>query len=252
MPDLATRQLLLFVHRLMASPPPPRTPKYALHYRIAFSVVVLGFLSYNMVEALRAMEPSFYDILSVHPDVDETELKQAFKLFARRHHPDRGGSEDYFILGRTALQTLKDPIKRFAYDRYGTPCNPFSGLTINRRFGPESATWSHCKTIPDYLHQGLIKSSGYHIVTGSGLFIWSSIQSSSVTFVSYKKAPSRRITQTCSLVAISSISERPCDRISTRTKLHPCNLDIRISTKRTISAYSIPTSVILVLQCRPV
>lgn len=116
-PDLATRQLLQFVHRFMASPPAPRTPKFAQHYRYAFAAVVLGFLSYNMVEALRSMPPNFYDILSVHPGVNETELKQAFKLFARRNHPDRGGSEDFFILGRTALQTLKDPVTRFAYDR---------------------------------------------------------------------------------------------------------------------------------------
>lgn len=116
-PDLATRQLLQFTHRFMKNPPPPRTPAFSKHYRIAFAAVVLGFLSYNLFEALRAMPPNYYEILSVQPDVGEAELKQAFKAFARKHHPDHGGPEDLFIEGRLALQTLKDPIKRFAYDR---------------------------------------------------------------------------------------------------------------------------------------
>jgi preprotein translocase subunit Sec63 len=116
-PDLATRQLLQFVHRFMSAPPSTRTSAFARHYRIAFVTVVLGFLSYNLVEALRAMPPNFYQILSVYPHAGEEELKQAFKLFARRYHPDRGGSQESFIQGRLALQTLKDPVTRFAYDR---------------------------------------------------------------------------------------------------------------------------------------
>jgi DnaJ domain len=116
-PDFATRQLLQVVHRFVVVSPDPRSATFSQHYRYTFTAVVLGFLSYNLIEALRAMPPSFYDILSVHPGVNEIELKQAFKLFARKYHPDHGGSQDVFIQGQIALQTLKDPVKRFAYDR---------------------------------------------------------------------------------------------------------------------------------------
>jgi len=169
LPDLATRQLLQVVYRFTGAPPDRRSATFSRHYRCAFAVVVLGLLSYNLVEALRAMPPSFYDVLSVHPGVNETELRQAFKLFARKYHPDHGGSQDFFIQGQLALQTLKDPVKRFAYDR----------------FGPDTVSWYQCTTIREYLRQGLLQSSGYHIVTGFGLVIWSSIQSSSITFWRY-------------------------------------------------------------------
>jgi len=168
-PDVATRKLLQIAYRFVSVPPDPRSPAFSGHYRFTFAAVVLGFLFYNLVEALRSRPHSFYDILSVKPGINESELKQAFKLFARKHHPDHGGSQDFFILGQVALQTLKDPVKRFAYDR----------------FGPDIVSWNHCTTLRDYLRQGLIQSSGYHIVTGCVLVIWSGIQSSPVTFWRY-------------------------------------------------------------------
>lgn len=168
-PDFATRQLLQIIYRFVTVAPDPRSSTFSQHYRFAFAVVILGLLIYNMAEALRAMPHSFYDILSVNPGVSESELKQAFKIFARKHHPDHGGSQDFFIQGQIALQTLKDPVKRFAYDR----------------FGPDIVSWNHCTTLRDYLRQGLLQSSGYHIVAGCALVIWSSIQSSPVTFWRY-------------------------------------------------------------------
>lgn len=65
------------------------------------------------------MRPNFYELLGVGPDADETALKQAFRSFARRNHPDRVGSqgEALFVEIRDAYEALKDPVKRFAYDR---------------------------------------------------------------------------------------------------------------------------------------
>jgi hypothetical protein len=123
-PDLATRQLLSIIHRLYPSflhrpAPALRTPQYVLHYRIAFAVVVLGYLSYNFFEASSSMRPNFYELLGVGPDADENTLKQAFRGFARKNHPDRVGpqGEALFVEVRDAYEALKDPVKRFAYDR---------------------------------------------------------------------------------------------------------------------------------------
>jgi len=46
-----------------------------------FAFVVLGYLLYNMVQSARTIEPSFYQILGVSPNADETELKLAFTQF---------------------------------------------------------------------------------------------------------------------------------------------------------------------------
>ena len=67
------------------------------------------------------MQPNFYQILGVSPNVDETGLKLAFRAFAKRHHPDRPEvgkeGEVMFMAVRDAFEALKDPVVRFAYDR---------------------------------------------------------------------------------------------------------------------------------------
>lgn len=64
------------------------------------------------------------------------------------HHPDKFSTEDpvahaaaeaYFVNLKIAQDTLSDPIKRFAYER----------------FGPDMLKWQHCKTVRDYLFAGI-------------------------------------------------------------------------------------------------
>ena len=119
-PDFATRKLVSFSHRYIPNPPKPGTPAFSRHYRIAYAVVVLGFLIYNLIEAYRAMPPNFYNILDIHLGFTEDELTKANRAFARKNHPDRGGADDVFIQGRLAYDVLKEPVIRFAYDRYET------------------------------------------------------------------------------------------------------------------------------------
>jgi len=71
---------------------------------------------------------------------------------------------------RDAFDALKDPVVRFAYDR----------------FGPDVLSWKDCTTTREYLHHGLMQSSGYHIVTGACLLLFSAIgQPSPVAFWRY-------------------------------------------------------------------
>jgi hypothetical protein len=183
-PDVVTRNLLSFSHRYTHNPPKPGTHAYSRHYRIAYATVVLGFLAYNLAEAYRAMPLNFYDILDVHLDFTEEELTKANRAFARKNHPDRGGAEEVFIQGRLAYNVLKEPVARFAYDRcdarHGR--DPIASL-MRYRFGPEITTWTNCRTYREFLRFGLIQSAGYHVVTGFGLFIWSTVSPSTVNFV---------------------------------------------------------------------
>ncbi|KIJ15550.1 hypothetical protein PAXINDRAFT_77189 [Paxillus involutus ATCC 200175] len=164
LPDIATRQALSIVHQLSfkyfrTPPPPPRSPTYVRHYRYAYATVVLCYLTYNFIDASRGLPKNFYELLWVEPRTDEGGLKAAFRAFARKNHPDRvgPGGEAHFIDVRDAFEALKDPVVRFAYDR----------------FGPDVLRWKECSTMKEYLRRGLVNSSMYHLMTGAGLVLFS-------------------------------------------------------------------------------
>ena len=65
----------------------------------------------------------YYETLEVERNADETKLKSAFRKLAMKWHPDKNPgdatSEVRFKEINEAYETLKDPQKRAAYDRYG-------------------------------------------------------------------------------------------------------------------------------------
>jgi curved DNA-binding protein CbpA len=66
----------------------------------------------------------YYDLLGVSEKFTEAELKKAFRICCKIHHPDNNkGKEkeagDIFAQVKEAYDTLKDPEKRKEYDRKG-------------------------------------------------------------------------------------------------------------------------------------
>lgn len=61
----------------------------------------------------------FYDLLGVGKNANETELKKAYRKKALKEHPDKGGDPEKFKDIQKAYETLNDPQKRAAYDKYG-------------------------------------------------------------------------------------------------------------------------------------
>jgi len=59
-----------------------------------------------------------YEALGVSPSASHAEIKRAYRLKVRLHHPDVGGSGGDFIHAvNQAWATLGDPARRQAYDR---------------------------------------------------------------------------------------------------------------------------------------
>lgn len=67
-------------------------------------------------------EECFYVILGVDEKATPEEIRQAYKLLARQHHPDKNRdksaeSHEKFIKLQKAFETLSDPKERSWYDR---------------------------------------------------------------------------------------------------------------------------------------
>lgn len=81
----------------------------------------------------------FYEILGVAKSADEKELKSAFRKMAMKYHPDKNPgdaeAEQKFKELNEAYETLKDPQKRAAYDRYGHAAFEQGGMGGGGGFG---------------------------------------------------------------------------------------------------------------------
>eukprot|EP00808_Paulinella_micropora_P001922 g24398.t1 len=63
--------------------------------------------------------PNLADLLGVSPDATTAQIGKAYRLQARKHHPDKGGNEDLFKKITHAYDVLNDEKKRKLYDQYG-------------------------------------------------------------------------------------------------------------------------------------
>jgi molecular chaperone DnaJ len=81
----------------------------------------------------------FYEVLGVAKGADDATLKSAYRKLAMKHHPDRNpgdtAAEAKFKEISEAYDTLKDPQKRAAYDRFGHAA--FENGRGGAGFGPE-------------------------------------------------------------------------------------------------------------------
>lgn len=65
----------------------------------------------------------YYEILGVHKNASETEIKKAFRKLALQHHPDKNpddkAAEEKFKEATEAYEVLSDQQKRAQYDQFG-------------------------------------------------------------------------------------------------------------------------------------
>src|SRR5574341_2197231 len=85
------------------------------------------------------MAKDFYELLGVHRNASEAELKRAYRRLAHQHHPDKNpgdkASEDKFKEVNEAYEVLSDAQKRAYYDQYGVAPGA-QGAGPGAGFGP--------------------------------------------------------------------------------------------------------------------
>ncbi|MGR6741039.1 DnaJ domain-containing protein [Microbacterium arborescens] len=80
------------------------------------------------------LSASAYDVLGVAPDVDDEELRRAYRLRLRQTHPDTGGDAVAFVQVQRAWDLVGTATARAAYDRG-------HGFTAAPDFSPGASTW---------------------------------------------------------------------------------------------------------------
>ncbi|KAK2796832.1 hypothetical protein FQN50_009393 [Emmonsiellopsis sp. PD_5] len=153
--------------------PAPQSPRYARHYRRIYIFVVTSYLLYSFYETYHKLrtDGDFYQALGVLPTADDRAIKSGFRRLATLHHPDKqqqqplrdGVSPDaMFRHIRLAQDTLLDPVKKFAY----------------HRFGQEVVEGAKSKTMREFLYAGLYAllpqyAGGFIMMTLMNLFWFS-------------------------------------------------------------------------------
>lgn len=109
--------------------PQPGHPLYAYHHRRIRIFVLCLYLVYTFVQTLYDIRLSgdLYTVLGVTPYSSEKEVRARFRRLAARFHPDKIRETDRettsddaaFVTLKLAQDTILDPTKRFAYDRFG-------------------------------------------------------------------------------------------------------------------------------------
>lgn len=70
---------------------------------------------------------NYYKVLGVARDADDRTIKKAFRVAAKKAHPDKGGSEAKMASVNEAYEVLSNPELRQRYDSGDDPNDPTSG-----------------------------------------------------------------------------------------------------------------------------
>lgn len=116
------------------------------------------YLLYTLYESFYQVRAAgdFYQLLGVSPFADDRTIKSRFRRLAAQHHPDKiqqgpngdsyasssARADAFFVYLKLAQDTLLDPARRFAYDR----------------FGDDVTQWREQKTMQDFIYMALTRS----------------------------------------------------------------------------------------------
>lgn len=108
--------------------PQPGSPRFLRHRRQLFMAMYLAYFAFTIYEVDFNLQKAsnIYNDLDVPIDVDESVVQSRFRKLSRLLHPDkikagvdRDRANDYYVHLKHARDLIVDPVKRFAYDRFG-------------------------------------------------------------------------------------------------------------------------------------
>ena len=78
--------------------------------------------------------PDFYEVLQVNPRAEPEVIRAAYRILARKYHPDHGGDAGRMIALNDAWDVLGDPARRAAYDASrATPDGRPASVAVSRQ-----------------------------------------------------------------------------------------------------------------------
>ncbi|KAH9842122.1 DnaJ molecular chaperone homology domain [Teratosphaeria destructans] len=167
LPNLAATyiQTALYTIFIRAGDPKPQpgSTRFAKDRKRTLICVILAYLCYTIYEAdyqLRR-EGDFYQDLGIPHTATEREIQSRFRRLTVQYHPDkvttgeRAAVEAVYVQLKLARDTLTEPAKRFAYDR----------------FGPEVLRWQQRRTVRDFVFTGVQNVTIYYVVSVSVLVL---------------------------------------------------------------------------------
>ncbi|CAK3751973.1 membrane associated chaperone like [Lecanosticta acicola] len=143
--------------------PAPGSPRFVRDRRVVQIAVIVLYLLYTIYEADYQLlkESDFYTTLGVPCDVGEKALQSKFRRLTVQYHPDKASAaekpamEALYIQLTLARDTLIEPAKRFAYDR----------------FGPEILGWQNNKLVRDFVNTGIQNLAIYYAASAGVLIL---------------------------------------------------------------------------------
>ncbi|MBM2839303.1 MAG: dnaJ, partial [Deltaproteobacteria bacterium] len=81
----------------------------------------------------------YYEVLGVHKNASDAEIKKAYRRLALQYHPDKNPgnkeSEEKFKELAEAYEIISDPEKRARYDQFGHAGENLGGFRPEEGFG---------------------------------------------------------------------------------------------------------------------
>lgn len=169
-PSFGSQLLLNFLYSSHFLTPPSSPRLRNNHLQLSRTFLILLTLLYQLYTSIATASSNYYQLLGLPLDIDAEGVKRSFRSLARRYHPDKVGESgaSFFIILRSAHDALSDPVKRFAYDR----------------FGPTIADWKDCDSSRDYMRRGLMGLVAFYTINPAmyALFGWLNSRADGISF----------------------------------------------------------------------
>lgn len=108
--------------------PQPGSPRFIKHRRQILMAIYVAYFAFTIYEVDYELQRSghLYSDLGVPLAVEDAALQSRFRKLTVRFHPDKVGpsidrekANDFYVYLKHARDIIADPVKRFAYDRFG-------------------------------------------------------------------------------------------------------------------------------------